>query len=105
MGAVRELLAGLREPDRHEILETLTPEENRAILSLWHFWARPEQRTPEHDWHAWCYVAGRGAGKTRAGAEWGRERATGRGDGPVPRGALINGGCTGHGLALQGSRP
>jgi len=23
----------------------------------------------------------------------------------VPQGALINGGCTGHGLALQGSRP
>ena len=74
MGSVAELLAGLREPDRHEILETLTPEENRAILSLWHFWARPEQRTPEHDWHVWCYVAGRGAGKTRTGAEWVRER-------------------------------
>lgn len=30
---------------------------------------RPEQRTPKGDWLAWFYCAGRGAGKTRAGAE------------------------------------
>jgi phage terminase large subunit-like protein len=32
--------------------------------------ARPTQRPPEGDWRVWGYVAGRGAGKTRAGAEW-----------------------------------
>ncbi len=32
--------------------------------------ARPTQRPPEGDWRVWAYVAGRGAGKTRAGAAW-----------------------------------
>lgn len=31
--------------------------------------ARPEQLTPEGDWKTWLYLAGRGAGKTRAAAE------------------------------------
>ena len=32
--------------------------------------ARPSQRPPAGDWRVWAYVAGRGAGKTRAGASW-----------------------------------
>jgi hypothetical protein len=32
--------------------------------------ARFTQRPPEGDWRVWGYIAGRGAGKTRAGAEW-----------------------------------
>jgi phage terminase large subunit-like protein len=32
--------------------------------------ARPEQVAPEGDWRVWYIQAGRGAGKTRAGAEW-----------------------------------
>ena len=32
--------------------------------------ARPSQRPPAGDWRVWGYVAGRGAGKTRAGACW-----------------------------------
>jgi hypothetical protein len=32
--------------------------------------ARPTQRPPEGDWRVWAYVAGRGAGETRAGAAW-----------------------------------
>ena len=31
---------------------------------------RPSQRPPAGDWRVWAYVAGRGAGKTRAGACW-----------------------------------
>jgi len=38
------------------------------------WWARPEQLAPEGDWGVWAYIAGRGAGKTRAGAEWVREQ-------------------------------
>lgn len=29
---------------------------------------------PEGDWQVWAYIAGRGAGKTRSGAEWVREK-------------------------------
>ena len=32
--------------------------------------ARTSQRPPAGDWRVWAYVAGRGAGKTRAGAGW-----------------------------------
>ena len=51
--------------------------------------ARPDQRPPiedeDHedfvDWNIWLFIGGRGAGKTRAGAEWVRERALGLHDG------------------------
>jgi len=36
--------------------------------------ARPNQRPPAGDWRVWGYVAGRGAGKTRAGACWVQRR-------------------------------
>jgi hypothetical protein len=37
--------------------------------------ARQSQRPPAGDWRVWGYVAGRGAGKTRAGACWVQHRA------------------------------
>ena len=67
-----------------EKIALLSPEEKAAILSDldpevllwdWHSWARPEQQAPEGDWNIWIYLAGRGAGKTRAAAEWVRETA------------------------------
>ncbi|MBI1360947.1 MAG: ATP-binding protein [Alphaproteobacteria bacterium] len=36
----------------------------------WTRWALPAQRAPEGDWRIWLFMGGRGAGKTRAGAEW-----------------------------------
>ncbi|MEM1162178.1 MAG: terminase family protein, partial [Pseudomonadota bacterium] len=39
------------------------------------------QIAPDGDWHTWVILGGRGAGKTRAGAEWVR----GRVEGPTPR--------------------
>jgi phage terminase large subunit-like protein len=36
---------------------------------LWPFWARTEQLPPDGDWRLWVLNGGRGAGKTRAGAE------------------------------------
>jgi len=43
------------------------------LLRDWRFWARPEQVLPAGDWVYWLILAGRGAGKTRAGAEAVRE--------------------------------
>jgi phage terminase large subunit-like protein len=41
-----------------------------TLESDWHGLARPEQIEPEGEWWTvWAYIAGRGAGKTRAGAE------------------------------------
>lgn len=49
---------------------SLTPQELRTLRYDWSFWARPEQRAPAGRWDTWLILAGRGAGKTRCGAEW-----------------------------------
>ena len=41
----------------------------------WRDIARPEQLAPDVSFLTWAFVAGRGAGKTRAAAEWVHERA------------------------------
>lgn len=54
----------------------LTDLEAAVIATTWEFWARPSQAPPGGDWTFWLILAGRGFGKTRAGSEWVRERAT-----------------------------
>lgn len=68
-------LALLEEPARRQVLASLTPQQCYALLYDWHFWARPEQRAPAGAWVVWLLKAGRGFGKTRAGAEWFLEQA------------------------------
>ena len=41
-----------------------------VLLHDWPVHARPEQMAPGGDWRIWLIMAGRGFGKTRAGAEW-----------------------------------
>lgn len=41
-----------------------------GLLHDWRFWGRCEQLPPAGDWRRWVFMGGRGAGKTRAGAEW-----------------------------------
>jgi phage terminase large subunit-like protein len=41
-----------------------------ALPYLFEFWALDHQMAPEGDWRTWVIMGGRGAGKTRAGAEW-----------------------------------
>ncbi len=52
-----------------------------ALPNLFDIWALDHQRPPPGDWRAWVILGGRGAGKTRAGAEWVRSLA----EGPRPR--------------------
>src|SRR5262245_3261752 len=52
------------------VAEALTPSELEEMVFLWGFWARDEQLAPPGDWVTWLLMGGRGAGKTRAGAEW-----------------------------------
>jgi phage terminase large subunit-like protein len=47
----------------------------RAFAYDWAQWARAEQLPPGGDWRTWLILAGRGFGKTRAGAEWVRGQA------------------------------
>ena len=54
----------------------LKPYEVQALGDWhWEIWARDEQLPPPGDWRVWLISAGRGFGKTRAGAEWVRNLA------------------------------
>ncbi len=55
--------------ERARLLEAMTPLECVQLFHDWTLWARPDQAPPPGDWIVWLILAGRGAGKTRAGAE------------------------------------
>lgn len=60
-------------------LKGLSEEALLALPWLFDFWALPHQLPPAGDWTAWVILGGRGAGKTRAGAEWVRAEVEGAG--------------------------
>ena len=63
-------------PDRQRLaLRKLSASERLEFRHHWRLFARVEQLPPEGDWRLWLILAGRGFGKTRAGAEWVREVA------------------------------
>ena len=55
--------------DRTRLLGEMSPQECAELFYDWTLWARPDQAPPPGDWIVWLILAGRGAGKTRAGAE------------------------------------
>ena len=55
---------------RNDYLTSLNEAETNWLIDHWPFWARPDQLAPEGPWTTWLVLGGRGAGKTRAGAEW-----------------------------------
>ena len=57
--------------------ESLSDEDLLALPWIFEFWALPHQLPPEGDWRSWVILGGRGAGKTRAGAEWVRAQVEG----------------------------
>ena len=76
MPSSRASLLG-RDPERlAEALRSVSRDELTRLEEDWTLWARSEQLAPEGDWTTWLYMGGRGAGKTRAGAEWIRYRVT-----------------------------
>ncbi len=63
-------------------METLSDAEVVGYIDLWETWARPDQLPPARaadggEWLQWVIMGGRGAGKTRTGAEWVRGVALG----------------------------
>ena len=62
-------LVSLELETRVQVLQEMTPSECAQLFHDWKFWARDDQAAPEGDWIIWLILAGRGAGKTRAGAE------------------------------------
>ncbi len=67
-------LAKLPQEQQQKAISLLSEQEATALLNDWSFLARPDQLAPPGDWDHWLFLAGRGAGKTRSGAEWVREQ-------------------------------
>ncbi len=64
------------DAEREKLARMLAPHELAALGSYyWEGWARDEQLPPREAWRTWLICAGRGFGKTRAGAEWVRDVA------------------------------
>jgi phage terminase large subunit-like protein len=64
------------------LAKSLPESELVDIAYKWPIWAMAHQLPPDGDWTTWLLLGGRGAGKTRAGAEWVRMLAE-RGIGPI----------------------
>ncbi len=65
----------VRRHGTDKLIELLGPRAFNALRYEWRAWARAEQIAPPGGWNIWLYLAGRGAGKSRSGAEWIREMA------------------------------
>src|SRR6056297_3474634 len=71
------LIASATPEGQARFLSELPADVVRALPYLFEFWALPHQLPPEGDWRTWMVLGGRGAGKTRAGAEWVRSQVEG----------------------------
>lgn len=66
-----DALLAMSDEARRAWLDGMPPAALRMLMHDWRFWARAKQLPPEGDaWRLWILLAGRGFGKTRAGAEW-----------------------------------
>ncbi len=86
---VRDLVAELADlPVVHRagIMRKLSVGQRNELRDRWRHWAHDGQYPPEGDWRIWLIRAGRGFGKTRAGAEWVSQIAR---DDPTARIALV----------------
>ena len=70
MPSLAERIARLGPEERQQVLEILRPDDLPTFDVNWMFWSRTAQAAPPGDWRTWLILAGRGFGKTRAGAEW-----------------------------------
>jgi len=86
------LIASASRSEQLRFINSLSADELRALPYLFEFWALPHQLPPEGDWRTWVALGGRGAGKTRAGAEWVRSMVEGalpKDEGRARRVALV----------------
>jgi phage terminase large subunit-like protein len=84
--SLAERLAQMPADRARRYIDGLTDAAAASLAHHWQFWARPEQMAPPGGWRIWLIMAGRGFGKTRAGAEWVRSIAEAQ---PEARIALV----------------
>ena len=71
-------MARMTVEQRQKFIASLSPDHITMLAHDWGIWARDNQWPPEGVWRVWLIMAGRGFGKTRAGAEWIRMQANGK---------------------------
>lgn len=84
--SLAERLAQMPADRARRYIDGLTDAAAAGLAHHWPFWARPGQIAPPGAWRIWLIMAGRGFGKTRAGAEWVRSIAEAQ---PEARIALV----------------
>nr|WP_244555590.1 terminase family protein [Bosea thiooxidans] len=75
-----------------EMLPELGAEDGEVLQEFWRLWSRGDQQPLEPPKPIWLVLGGRGAGKTRTGAEWVKGMALGHppfADRPTGRIALV----------------
>jgi phage terminase large subunit-like protein len=83
----RAILANATEEQQRRVFENATAEQLLKLDADFEMWAHENQRPPNGEgWRTWLMMAGRGFGKTRAGAEWIFRLANGK---PKVRIALV----------------
>ena len=91
--SVSDLLRSVSAEEVEQFLSGLTDNAILALPYLFEHWAHPgHQLAPDGAWTTWVVLGGRGAGKTRTGAEWVRaqvEGATPKAAGKYRRVALM----------------
>ena len=81
-----DFLIGGEEREQDVVAKAFDQRERNAFAHTFRLHAHKGQLPPEGDWRCWMIMAGRGFGKTRAGAEWVRSVAE---DDPRARIALV----------------
>ena len=65
------MLKAAKEERQRKAIDSLTPEHLLRLDADFEMWAHANQLPPSGEgWRVWLMMAGRGFGKTRAGAEW-----------------------------------
>src|ERR1700754_1027287 len=80
--SLRKNWTGWSPRQKHYLLTRLNYREMDEVASTWKIFSHAHQTPPAlapdgKPWHIWLMIGGRGAGKTRAGAEWVRAQALG----------------------------
>lgn len=74
-----QLLAGATDEQQRRLVWKMTPIEALRFDATFENWAHEGQLPPSAEgWRVWLMMAGRGFGKTRAGAEWIHALASGK---------------------------
>lgn len=81
--SLAEQLALLEPEERLEVIRSFPDDQIMHLLYDWSVWARPDQKLPPGNWFVWALISGRGAGKTRTGAETIKEWVGGPDDPPI----------------------